>query len=155
MTKQDYSTSFLVDQTPKEIFDAIVNVRGWWTEGIDGHTEKLNDEFSVQFWDVHYSRQKLIEVVSFSKIVWLITDSKLSFIEDKNEWTGTKIIFDISPKGDNTELRFTQIGLVPQIECYKDCSSAWSGYINGSLRNLITTGKGKPTTTEELNKNLK
>ena len=152
MNKQDFSISFLVDQSSKEAFEAINNVRGWWTEGVDGNTEKLNDEFSVQFWDVHYSRQKLIEVVPHKKIVWLITDSKLTFTEDESEWTDTKIIFDIAEKGNQTEVRFTHIGLVPQIECYKDCTNAWSGYINGSLQSLITTGKGKPTTKEELNR---
>jgi hypothetical protein len=151
MNKQDFSISFLVEQSPKEAFEAINNVRGWWTEGVDGNTEKLNDEFSVQFWDVHYSRQKLIEVVPHKKIVWLITDSKLTFTADESEWTGTKIIFDIAQKSDQTEVHFTHIGLVPQIECYKDCTNAWSGYINGSLQSLIATGKGKPTTKEELN----
>ncbi|MFB9842617.1 SRPBCC family protein [Mucilaginibacter ginsenosidivorans] len=152
MNEHDFTTSFLVDQSPKDAFEAIANVRGWWTEGVDGNTEKLNDEFSVQFWDVHYSRQKLVEVVPYTRIVWQITDSKLTFIADESEWTGTKIIFDIAEKGDQTEVRFTQIGLVPEIECYKDCSNAWGGYINGSLKSLIATGKGKPTTKEELNR---
>jgi hypothetical protein len=58
MNKQDFTTGFLVDQTPKEAFEAINNVRGWWTEGVDGNTEKQNDEFSVQFWNVHYSLQQ-------------------------------------------------------------------------------------------------
>ena len=152
MNKQDFTTSFLVDQTPKEAFEAINNVRGWWTEGAEGNTEKLNDEFSVRFWDVHYSQQRLIEVVPYIKIVWLITQSKLAFIDDESEWTGTQVVFDISKKGEQTEVRFTHIGLVPQGECYKDCSNAWTGYVNNSLKNLVTTGKGNPTTTEELTK---
>jgi len=152
MNNQDFTTSFLVDQSPKDVFDAINNVRGWWTEGVAGNTEKLNDEFSVQFWDVHYTMQKLIEVVPYTRVAWLITDSKLTFIADETEWTGTKIVFDILKKGEQTEVRFTHIGLVPQGECYKDCSNAWNGYINTSLKNLITTGKGNPTTIEQLTK---
>ena len=31
MSKQDYTTAFTVDQTPKQAFDAINNVRGWWS----------------------------------------------------------------------------------------------------------------------------
>jgi hypothetical protein len=150
MNNQDYSVSFMVDQTPQQAFEAIQNVRGWWIAVVDGSTAELNDEFSVQFWDVHYSKQKLVEIVPYLKIVWSITESKLTFIEDEREWTGTKIIFDITEKAGQTEVRFTQIGLVPQIECYKDCSNAWNGYINGSLKSLIETGKGKPTTKEEL-----
>ncbi len=152
MNKQDFTISFLVDRTPKEAFDAIINVRGWWTEGVDGNTEYLDDEFSVHFWDIHYSRQKLIEVIPNTKIVWLITDSKLTFIKDETEWTGTRIVFDITRQGSQTEVRFTQLGLVPDVECYNDCSNAWRGYFNNSLKNLITTGKGNPTTKEELSK---
>jgi len=74
-------------------------------------------------------------------VVWLITDSKLNFIKDKNEWTGTKISFEIARKGDKTEIRFTHFGLVPDIECYDDCSNAWSSYINNSLRKFITKDK--------------
>ncbi|MDB5088417.1 MAG: hypothetical protein JWR09_2411 [Mucilaginibacter sp.] len=152
MSNQDFTTSFLVNQTPKEAFEAINNVRGWWTEGVEGNTEKLNDEFSVQFWDVHYTKQRLIEVVPYIKIVWLITESKLTFIDDESEWTDTELVFDITTKEEQTEVRFTHIGLVPQGECYKDCSNAWTGYINNSLKSLITTGKGNPTTKEELTK---
>jgi hypothetical protein len=152
MENQDYTTAFLVDKTPHEAFNAINNVRAWWTEGLEGCTEKLNDEFSVQFWDVHYSKQKLVELVPDKKVAWLITDSKLTFTKDETEWTGTKIVFDISAQGNQTEVRFTQIGLTPVVECYSACSNAWSGYVNNSLKELINTGKGKPTTIEDLRK---
>ena len=140
----DFSVIVLVDETPEMVFEAINNVRGWWTENLEGDTQKLNDEFEVRFEDVHFSRQRLVEVVPGEKVVWLITDSKLSFIKDKSEWTNTKIIFDIVKQGKKTQLRFTHVGLVREVECYDACSSAWSGYINNSLRKLITTGKGAP-----------
>ena len=148
MTHQSLTISFLVDQTPKEAFDAINNVRGWWTENAQGNSEKENDEFSVRFGDVHYSKQKLVEVLPGKKIVWLVTDSKLNFIKDKSEWTGTKIIFDISKKANKTQIRFTHQGLIPQIECFDACSNAWGDYINNSLRKLIANGKGNPTRKE-------
>ena len=59
------------------------------------------------------------------------------------------IVFDITRRGDRTELRFTHVGLVPAAECYGDCSDAWSFYINDSLHSLITTGTGKPLRKEQ------
>ncbi|MDB5141493.1 MAG: ATPase [Mucilaginibacter sp.] len=149
MTTTDFTTTLLVDQTPEEVLNAINNVRGWWSENIDGGTEKLNDEFIYQYKDVHYCKIKVIELVPDQKVVWLVLDNYFKFTEDKSEWKGTKIIFDISQKDNQTEIRFTHEGLVPQYECYEICREAWTNYIQDSLRNLITTGKGQPNAKED------
>jgi hypothetical protein len=138
MNTQDFSTTLLVDQTPAEVFNAINNVRAWWFGEIEGSTDKLNDEFTYQYRTFHYTKQKLTEVIPNKKIVWLVTESNLSFVEDKNEWTGTKIIFDIREKDNKTEVRFTHQGLVPKSECYNECSNAWSNIISYNLYKLIT-----------------
>ena len=148
--QHNFTTTFLVDQTPREVFNAVNNVRGWWPEVIEGSTGKLNDEFIYQVKDIHYSKIKLIEVIPDKKVVWLVLDSYLNFIEDKTEWNGTKITFEIGKKGDKTEVRFDHLGLTPQVECYDACSNAWGGYVNSSLRNLITKGKGQPNRKEQV-----
>lgn len=142
MDNKDFTTTILVDQTPGEAFDAITNVREWWPGEVNGDTKKLNDEFTYQYKEFHYSKQKLIEVVPDKRIVWLVTDSRLNFVEDKDEWTGSKISFEIAEKNDRTQVRFTHHGLVPQQECFDSCSNAWTDIINVSLRSLIATGKG-------------
>ena len=143
MEKKDYTVTILVDQTPKEAFDAINSVRGWWQGTIEGSTDQLNDEFTYRMEDVHFSKQKVVELIPNQKVVWLVTDSKLNFTKNKSEWTGTKISFDISEKDNKTQVCFTHAGLVPGIECYGDCSNAWGRLIQESLFSLITTGKGK------------
>ncbi len=147
MSEQNFTTAFTVDQTPEEVFAAINNVRGWWTgsPGVEGSTSKLGDEFTYRYEPHHYSKQKITDLIPGKKVVWLVLDSKLNFIEDKTEWKGTKITFEITKKGKKTEVRFTHVGLLPEIECFNACSNAWGSYINGSLRNLIATGKSKPT----------
>ncbi len=149
MDNHSYTTSFLVDQTPAEVFAAVNNVRGWWSGEIEGRTDKLGEVFTYRYKDVHYSKQKISEFIPGRKVVWDVLDACLNFVSDKSEWTGSKITFDISKKGQKTELRFTHVGLIPRFECYDACSNAWGGYINSSLRNLITTGKGQPNPVEK------
>lgn len=149
MSNQNYTTSIIVDQTPEEVFAAIVNVRGWWSEEIDGDTDRPDATFKFHHKDVHRSTHHITEFVPGKKIVWHTTDSHLGFVDDKTEWTGTDIIFEIVRNGHQTELRFTHVGLVPAIQCYGDCSGAWGFYINESLGSLITTGKGQPEPKEQ------
>jgi hypothetical protein len=144
MNTSDFTTTILVDQTPKEAFDAINNVRGWWSEEIEGGTEKLNDEFTYHYEDVHSCKMKLIEVIPEKKVVWLVLDNYFNFTKDKSEWKGTKVIFEISQKDNKTQIRLTHLGLVPEYECFDICQDAWTNYIRNSLRSLIVTGKGQP-----------
>jgi hypothetical protein len=145
MNTQDYTTSIIVDATPEQAFNGINNVAGWWTENTEGSSQKTGDEFTVRFGDVHVSTQKLVDSIPGKKVQWLVTYSRLNFIEDKAEWTGTRISFDISQVDQKTEIRFTHVGLVPDIECYDACSNAWAPYIEQSLFKLISTGVGQPT----------
>jgi uncharacterized protein YndB with AHSA1/START domain len=148
MKTNDYTLSFTVDQSPEEVFDAINNVRGWWSGEIDGRTDKLGAEFTYRYQDMHRTTQKIAELVPGRKVVWHVLDAQINFVKDKAEWKGTDIVFEIARKGDKTELRFTHVGLVRAIECYGKCAGAWSFYINESLRGLITTGKGDPNEKE-------
>lgn len=142
MANSNFTTTFFVNETPQKVFAAINHVRGWWQGEIEGESEKLNDEFTYRMADVHYSKQKLVEFIPNEKVVWLITESKLNFTQNKSEWTGTTIVFEINEINNKTQVRFTHVGLVPTFECYGGCSSAWEKLIQESLLSLITTGKG-------------
>lgn len=145
MQNENFTAKLLVDQNPEQVYNVINNVREWWTgePGVEGDTGRVGDEFTYRFGDIHYSKQKLLELIPGKKIVWLVIDSNLNFIKDKSEWTGTQIKFEIfggvgHGKNNKTEVRFTHEGLTPGRECYKDCSNAWSSYINSSLKKFIT-----------------
>ena len=144
MAATDFTTTIVVDQSPMEVFTAVNNVRGWWSEEVEGSTDTLNDIFRYQYENAHRCQMKLIEVIAGQKVVWLVLDNYFKFTKDNTEWKGTKISFEITEKDYKTELRFTHVGLVPGFECYEVCSNAWTHYIRESLRDLITTGKGQP-----------
>jgi hypothetical protein len=149
MKNQDFTAVISVEKTPEEAFDAINHVRGWWSENIEGGTEKLGDEFTYRYKDVHICKIKIAELIPGKKVVWHVLDNRFNFTKDKNEWKGTDVIFEVSKKGNKTEVRFTHRGLVPEYECFDVCSNAWGSYINDSLRSLIATGKGQPNQKEK------
>jgi hypothetical protein len=141
---KNYTSTILVEQSPETAFNAIKNFRAWWSEEIDGNTDKLNETFFYHYKDVHLAKIKLIELVPNEKLVYQVLDNKFNFVKDKSEWINTKLIFDISIENKKTKVQFTHEGLVPEYECYNVCQDAWTSYIQGSLQSLITTGKGKP-----------
>lgn len=143
MTTSNFTTTITVDNSAEEVFDAINNVGAWWQGEVKGNTHQINDEFEYRMKDIHFSKQKLVEVIPSKKVVWLVTDSNLSFAKNTSEWTGTKIVFEISEVNNKTQVRFTQEGLVSEFECYNACSNAWSLLVGQSLYSLITIGKGK------------
>jgi hypothetical protein len=144
MKNQDLTITLLVDQSPDEVFAAIMNVRGWWSQGLEGSSAKVGDEFTYRYEDRHCSTQKVIEAVPGRRVAWRVLDADLAIGEKRSEWTGTEIRFDIARKRGKTELRFTHVGLVPEFDCFEACSRGWSFYIEDSLRRLIATGTGKP-----------
>ena len=144
MSKEDFTTTFSVDQTPEEVFAAINDVRSWWTGEIDGRTDVLGARFTYSHKDIHRTTHEITELVPGQRVVWHVTASTLSFVANKQEWDGTDIVFDIMKKHDKTEVRFTHVGLAPAIECYDRCSRAWSFFITDSLKKRIITSKSEP-----------
>ena len=144
MSDHGFATTFTVDQTPTEAFDAITNVRGWWSEEIDGRTDQAGAEFTYHYEDVHRCRIRVTEVVPGRKVSWLVMENYFNFTADEAEWTGTTVSFDISAADGQTEVRFTHQGLVPAYQCFEICANSWGFYVNDSLRSLITTGAGQP-----------
>ncbi|HEU5166188.1 MAG TPA: SRPBCC domain-containing protein [Chitinophagaceae bacterium] len=141
MSNKSYTTTIEVAQSSKEVFNAVNDVTKWWSKDFEGNSTKLDDEFIIEHPNQHYSKQKLVEVIPGKKVVWLVTESNLNWIKtNKEEWTNTKMIFEISTKGDKTVLQFTHEGLVPEKECYAMCEKGWDIIIKDWLFHFITVG---------------
>jgi uncharacterized protein YndB with AHSA1/START domain len=144
MSDNSWTAEIVVPQSPQEVFDAVTNVRAWWSVAIDGATAAEGDEFTFSDHREHWCRFRLTEVAPGARVVWHVIDSKLDFVEDHTEWTGTQVVFDIGQRPEGTSLRLTHEGLRPTVECYDACSKGWDFYLHKSLKNLIMVGKGDP-----------
>lgn len=141
---ESFTTTLTVDQSPDQVYEAINNVRGWWSEDIDGSTDTAGRAFTYRNEPTHRCTIRVTELIPGAKVAWLVEDNVFGFTQDQSEWKGTQVHFDIARNGDKTELRFTHVGLVARYECFEVCSRAWDFYIHTSLRALIRTGHGLP-----------
>ncbi len=144
MTNQSYHNTISAAIAPSQVFDKIGRVPEWWGTDFEGQSRNVGDVFTVRFWNGDYYTMKVAEVVPDKKIVWQVIDSIRPSLKDKTEWTGTQIVWELSPQGSGTQVDMTHVGLVPEIECYEECSGGWNYLIQKSLLNLITEDKGNP-----------
>jgi len=140
---ESFSATIEVSNSPQEIFHRITKDTAKWWGGKDfsGKSINPNDEFIINHPGAHYSKQKLVEVIPGKKLVWLVTESNLSWLKNQEEWTNTKMIFEIRAKNYSYLLHFTHEGLTPEKESYLRCSEGWNMVIKDWLYNLIMYGK--------------
>jgi hypothetical protein len=127
-TMSDFTTSFAVEGTPHDVFDAINDVRGWWGEDVNGSNDKVGDEFTNRVWDVHdsklrYSKLRVTELIPNEKVVWLVLDNPMNVVGDPSGLIGTTISFEITGNHGTTEVRFAHRGANSKDECFDVCSN--------------------------------
>lgn len=142
MNTTSFSAEFTVPQSPEQVFAAVTRVRDWWSEQIEGDSAAAGDEFVFSDEGIRHARFRLTEVVPGRRMVWQVVDSYLTFVDDHDEWTGTRVIFDLTSGTDGTTLRLTHEGLLPAVECYDACSLGWTACLH-SIRELTVTGRSQ------------
>jgi hypothetical protein len=143
MNNKNFHKKILVNASAEEAMKKISQVDKWWAKKVKGKSEKINDKFTVDFGKT-YVDFKISEMIPAQRVVWKVTDCNLHWIENKKEWNGTEVYFDLSPKNGKTQIDFTHVGLVPDVECYNDCKVGWTEHVAGSLVHFINEGKGMP-----------
>ena len=114
MLKTKYTVAIEVVKSPRDVFNHLIELSKWWPEDFVGEQIKLNTEFVFKAGDGHYSKNKVVEFVPNKKVAWLTTESLRK--TDNFDWTGTKMIFELTPKGGNTLIKFTYDGVVLENE---------------------------------------
>ena len=136
----NYTVEIEVAKSPDDVFNHVINLSKWWPEEFEGDDITLNTEFVFRTGDSHYSKNKVIEFAPNKKVVWLTIESIRK--TDNFDWTGTKMIFELTPKGDNTLLKFTYDGVVPENESdrlVQVCDTT----VKELFYNFIINAKGK------------
>lgn len=131
---KSYQTSIPFHCLETEAFEMLTQIPKWWTTDFIGQNAKAGDEFIIHHPGAHYAKHRVLEAVPGEKLIWLVTESKLYWLKNQEEWTGTQMIFELS----DGELRFTHQGLTPDKESYERCSQGWDLVIGKHLLNFIT-----------------
>jgi hypothetical protein len=142
--KTDYHGSIVAKITPKEALDKISRVSEWWATNFEGSSQKPNDIFTVRFKSGDMYKVKVSELIPENKIAWQVIDSHQGWVKNQNEWTDTKILWEVSTQKDGTRIDMTHVGLVPNIECFDKCTLGWDYLLNKSLFRFLTENKGLP-----------
>jgi Activator of Hsp90 ATPase homolog 1-like protein len=138
--KTNYSVAIEVAKPPDDIFNHLINLKKWWPEDFDGNDIKLNSEFVFTTGDSHYSKNKVIEFIPNKKLTWLVLEGIRK--TDNYNWTGTKMIFELTPKNDNTLVKFTYDGVVFEDE-YERLVRICDMTLKEMFYNFIMNGKEK------------
>ncbi len=85
MTKQaeSYTSTFTVGHTVDQVFDAVNNPRGWWSQEIVGATDQVGAEFEYHYKDVHRCTVRVTELVPGRRVAWLVVDNYFNFVQDQ------------------------------------------------------------------------
>lgn len=142
-TAKNYQASIMVDAGAEDVYNKIADVDGWWAQNFTGSAKAIGDAFTVRFGDT-FVDFRITEAVPGTKVAWHVTNCWLPWQNDKTEWNGTTVVFELAEHAGKTTVDMTHIGLTPEVECYKNCENGWNRHIKKSLFDYLTEGKGEP-----------
>ncbi len=119
----------------------VEGVAGWWTQDTSG-SSTIGGTMNVRF---HSPDGK--EIGSMNMEVTALDLNKRvqwRFTSGPEEWMGTDVIFNLSQEGDYTILLFGHKNWREANEFTAHCSMKWATFML-SLRDLVETGRGKPS----------
>lgn len=151
MKQRDFQFSITAPISAEEAMEHISDVQGWWAKQFEGSSSQLHDVFTVRFGGPKgtFVTFEITELIPGKKVVWYVTDCYLHWINDKHEWTGTSVVWELAawelaPDAEGTTIHMTHQGLTPEVECFEDCKVGWTHHIKDSLLKYMTEQVGLP-----------
>ena len=144
-----FTAAFSVDQTPEEAFRAINNVRGWWSEDIEGATDRGGGEVHLPVQGRPSLPDQGHRAGHRRRAAWRVLDNYFGFTHDKSELKDARST-SRSPRGTARPRSASPTSdWSPESECFDVCSNSWDFDLYTSLRALIRTGHGLPNHKEQ------
>ena len=133
-----------IKASPAKVYAALATVEGvagWWTKETTG-VSKPGGTIDVRFLtpqgkEIGGMTMDVIALEPNRKVHW-------RFKQGPDEWIGTDATFDIAQDGDYTIVLFGHRNWREPVEFMAHCSMKWATFML-SLRELVETGRGKPS----------
>ncbi len=142
-TQTDIHFEFDVPVSAELAYSAIARPQEWWIRDIAGETAAPGGSFNVRFGGENsFVKFTVTDAQPVRRYVWHADDCFLPWFEDKTEWNGTDVIFDITPTAAGCSVSMVHRGLTPEVACYNACTAGWEKHFVTGLQKLITDGVG-------------
>jgi uncharacterized protein YndB with AHSA1/START domain len=132
--------------SPDAVYKALTTVKGlaaWWTIDTQGDSaggSKIGGAIRFRFGSNGGFDMRVLEQQPAGRVLWQVVDGP-------DEWIGTRISFELDPRGDWTIVLFKHEGWKEPVEFMHHCSTKWGVFLL-SLKSLLETGKGAPWPNE-------
>lgn len=138
----DYQASITCPVSGECAYRAITEeMSDWWTS-MSGQFLEIGDCAKTDFGGESYWSFEARVLNEFARIELLCHDANHIHegqpAEIKEEWLGSTLIFDITEKNGETDIKFTHEGLAPSLLCFDVCKIGWDHYFLGELNNYLT-----------------
>jgi uncharacterized protein YndB with AHSA1/START domain len=127
-----------------EVYAAVSTVEGvagWWTQDTSGESRpggNVEVVFRTPTGDVRGKMVfEVLELNPNKEVRW-------RFKSGPEEWIGTDVTFSLSDAGDQTLIQFGHRNWREAVDFTAHCSMKWATFLL-SLKQLVETGKGKPS----------
>jgi uncharacterized protein YndB with AHSA1/START domain len=122
----------------------VEGIAGWWTKETTG-VSKPDGAIEVRFLspsgkEIGGMTMQVMALEPNKKVHW-------RFKSGPEEWVGTDVIFNLSQDREYTIVLFAHKNWREAVEFTAHCSMKWAIFML-SLKDLVETGKGKPSPTD-------
>lgn len=128
----------------QKVYEALATTEGisnWWSKDTSG-TSQTGETIVVRFYSLEGKElgsmhMEVQELEPLKRVHW-------KFTAGPAEWIGTDATFDLHQEGAYTIVLFGHRNWKEEVEFKAHCSMKWAIFLF-SLKELLETGKGKPS----------